>query len=64
MYEAMKMYGGSFVKQLAELLQRADHINYAKLEKTFPEYFKQYREMAEKKRGTYPEKSGCEIKIG
>ena len=48
MYEAMQTYGGSFVKELGELLQRADHINYAKLEAAFPEYFKQYRKMAEK----------------
>lgn len=49
MFEAMEKYGGSFVKQLALLLQLADHINYAKLKTAFPEYFEQYREMANKK---------------
>ena len=40
--------GGSFVKKLAELMHYADQINYEKLKNTFPEYFEQYRKMAEK----------------
>ena len=51
MVKAMQNYGGSFVKCLADLLQRADHINYSKLEKTFPEYFKRYRKMAKQQYG-------------
>ncbi|MFA6097572.1 MAG: hypothetical protein WC788_08185 [Candidatus Paceibacterota bacterium] len=46
MYEAMKKYGGGFVQGLADLLQVADHENYAKLEKTFKEYFDRYRDIA------------------
>ena len=49
MVQAMRAYGGSFVVVLADLLERADPINYAKLENTFPEYFKQYREMSKLK---------------
>lgn len=45
----MQSYGGSFVQALAECLDLADHINYAKLEKAFPEYFEKYTEMAEGK---------------
>lgn len=40
--EAMKKYGGGFVKQLAILAWTADSINMKKLEDTFPEYFSQY----------------------
>lgn len=43
MVEAMRKYGGNFVIALADLLQHADNINYAKLERAFSEYFKQYR---------------------
>ncbi len=45
---AMKRYGGSFVVQLANLLQVADSNNFAKLEDAFREYFAQYAEMAKK----------------
>ena len=48
MWIAMKEYGGGFVKSLAEALVHADHMNYAKLEKAFPEYFAKYRKMAKK----------------
>ena len=48
MYEAMRQYGGSFIQVLATLLQRADHVNYEKLERAFPEYFAEYRKMSEK----------------
>lgn len=47
---AMDTYGGSFVQYLAKLLRTADHINYAKLENAFPEYFAQYRKMGEEER--------------
>lgn len=45
----MEVYGGSFVKALAELLIHADPFNYQKLENAFPEYFKEYSDMAETK---------------
>jgi hypothetical protein len=46
--EAMKKYGGSFVQQLAELIVRADNINLNKIQKTWPEYWAQYLDMANK----------------
>lgn len=49
MAKAMETYGGSFVKALAMCLLMADHINYAKLELAFPQYFAEYRKMAEQK---------------
>lgn len=46
---AMMKYGGSFVQSLAKAACHADPINYAKLKKAFPEYFEQYRLMAQEK---------------
>lgn len=46
--QAMETYGGSFVKALAKCLHHADVINYEKLRTTFPDYFNQYRLMANK----------------
>jgi len=46
--EAMHRYGGSFVKSIATAFDHADHVNYAKLKAAFPEYWKQYKAMAEK----------------
>jgi hypothetical protein len=46
--EAMTRYGGSFVKALAELANRADSINLQKIKETWPEYWKEYEKMAEK----------------
>lgn len=43
--EKMEKYGGSFVKQLAELARRADPINLQKIKDTWPDYWKQYEEM-------------------
>lgn len=40
--DAMKRYGGSFVKALAEAFERADHMNFEKLKSAFPEYWQQY----------------------
>lgn len=39
---AMKMYGGSFVKVLAELWLLADEENAARIEKAWPEYVSKY----------------------
>jgi len=47
MVDAMKRFGGSFVKALAECFLMADDDNLVRLERAFPEYVKQYREMAE-----------------
>ena len=43
--EAMRSFGGSFVQALAECLEHADPINYAKLEAAFPEYIKEYQKI-------------------
>lgn len=48
MIEAMIQFGGSFVKSLGYALVHADPINYQKLERAFPEYFKEYVDMADK----------------
>lgn len=48
--EAMRQYGGSFVKALAECFLRADTDNFWKLKIAFPEYWKQYQEMAKNKK--------------
>ena len=47
--ETMEKYGGSFVQALAVCFRRADQFNLAKLKEAFPEYWKQYTEMAEGK---------------
>jgi pyruvate/2-oxoacid:ferredoxin oxidoreductase beta subunit len=46
--EAMEVYGGSFVQALAACFRRADSNNTQRLKDAFPEYWKQYTEMAEK----------------
>ena len=46
--ETMKKFGGSFVRSLGEALLLADHINQHKIKTTFHEYWKQYKEIAEK----------------
>jgi hypothetical protein len=48
--EAMTRFGGSFVQQLALLIRLADESNKRKLWTTFPEYIKQYEELALKTR--------------
>jgi hypothetical protein len=40
----MKLFGGSFVKALAECWLRADRGNKTKLEEAFPDYFLEYGE--------------------
>ena len=46
--EAMEQYGGSFVAALAQAARRADSTNLAKIKATWPEYWRQYTEMASK----------------
>ena len=47
--ENMRKFGGSFVNSLGDCFLRADATNYAKLRKTFPEYWNEYRDIGEKK---------------
>lgn len=44
--EAMEELGGGFVKALAQAYRKADTHNQAKLRGAFPEYWKQYEELA------------------
>jgi len=44
--EAMKVYGGGFVKALAELGFRADAANLARLKAAWPEYWAEYTKIA------------------
>jgi hypothetical protein len=59
--DAMARYGGSFVKQLAELTRAADPINRQKLMAAFPEYFAEYKKIAEETRGVGSIKTRAEI---
>lgn len=43
----MGLHGVGFIKALAEAWYRADRANFTKLMLAFPEYWKQYEEMAE-----------------
>ncbi len=49
--EAMRTYGGGFVMELGGLLMRADHSNQQKIKDCWPEYWAQYKDMAEKRKG-------------
>lgn len=42
---AMSMYGGGFVKKLAELILLADPANLEKIKNSFPEYWEKYSNM-------------------
>jgi len=44
--DAMETYGGSFVKALAVAARRADPENLIRIKATWPEYWKQYADMA------------------
>ena len=46
--EKMLRFGGSFVKALGECFLRADPINFAKLQNTFPEYWDEYESFGKK----------------
>lgn len=45
--EEMAKFGGSFVQHLAELCWHADANNLQRIKDTWPEYWKQYKDMAE-----------------
>jgi len=40
--KGMEMYGGSFVKSLANAIHHADMDNAAKIKRAFPEYWEKY----------------------
>ncbi len=44
--EAMRVYGGSFVRKLAELCGHADLENFTRIKATWPEYWSEYAEIA------------------
>lgn len=46
--DAMKEFGGSFVKTLGELAWHADSINLKKIKNTWPEYWEEYRQKSHK----------------
>jgi hypothetical protein len=48
MIRAMERFGGSFIRALAECFNYADFENTNRLLRAFPEYVKQYTEMAKK----------------
>ncbi len=48
--EAMKKYGGSFVKALAELAARSDGPNLVKIRSTWPEYWGDYEQKGQQMR--------------
>ena len=43
---AMVVYGGGFVKSLAESFRRADEINFARLKAAFPDLWEKYTRLA------------------
>ena len=40
---AMEIYGGNFVKKLAQAFKAADPSNFQKLKDAFPEYWEKYK---------------------
>mgnify|MGYP001609135919 CR=1 FL=1 len=46
--EAMFNHGGGFVQALSKCFNRADDGNLAKLKAAFPEYWEEYKKIAEK----------------
>jgi hypothetical protein len=47
--DAMRQYGGGFVKALAEAASRADEENLARIKLTWPEYWERYAELAKRR---------------
>lgn len=44
--EAMQRYGGSFVSALGQAAMCADSVNLLKLKQAFPDYWREYAEIA------------------
>jgi len=42
---AMRKYGGSFIKSLAETCIYADETNFERIKKAFPDYWEDYKKM-------------------
>jgi pyruvate/2-oxoacid:ferredoxin oxidoreductase beta subunit len=45
--QAMRVYGGSFIKSLAACFMWADEENYARLKAAFPDYWQKYSELGD-----------------
>lgn len=52
--EAMRRYGGGFVKALAEAVALADSVNLERIKNAFPEFWKGYRDLARQMRAINP----------
>ncbi len=48
--DAMLQFGGGFVKQLALLYRQADAANRARLRDAFPDYWKTYSQLADRRK--------------
>ena len=46
--KTMKMYGGSFVLALREVIIHADVVNIRKIKKTWPNYWNEYLEQGKR----------------
>jgi len=46
--EAMTLYGGSFVQALGRALMQADNDNQRRIKETWPEYWAEYVDVAQK----------------
>lgn len=46
--DAMRKYGGSFVRSFAELAEHADPANLALIKRTWPEYWLDYEEIGKR----------------
>ena len=46
--EAMIRFGGSFVKALGQLYRLGDEINRHRLKLAFPDFWREYQDMAER----------------
>lgn len=44
---AMERYGGGFIRSFAALMRHADHHNFSRLKAAFPDYWEEYKTMAE-----------------
>lgn len=45
---AMQRYGGSFVRLLGQLWQQGDEINRRRLKVAFPDFWREYKDLAER----------------
>ena len=52
--QAMQRFGGSFVKLLGQLWQQGDEINRRRLKVAFPDFWREYRTLAERWAAEHP----------